>query len=52
MTRWKAHPLKCSGMPADPAPFSPVHSARKFCAWEIKGDERQLRSLGRGINAG
>ena len=32
MIRWKAEPLKCSGLPETPAPLSPVHSARKFSA--------------------
>lgn len=31
MTRWNAEPLKWSGLPEGPTPFSPVHSARKFC---------------------
>lgn len=32
ITLWNAHPLKCRGKPAMPAPFSPVQSARKFSA--------------------
>ena len=32
MTRWKLEPLKWSGLPEGPVPFSPVHSARKFSA--------------------
>jgi hypothetical protein len=34
MTRWKAEPLKWSGLPLPPMPFSPVHRARKFCRTE------------------
>lgn len=46
MTRWKVDPLKWSGLPEPPVPFSPVHRARKFSAvlgttsarsWERKG---------------
>mmetsp|Transcript_23780 Transcript_23780/g.39870 ORF Transcript_23780/g.39870 Transcript_23780/m.39870 type:complete len:200 (-) Transcript_23780:302-901(-) len=32
MTRWNLLPLKCSGLPILPSPFSPVHSALKFSA--------------------
>jgi hypothetical protein len=32
MMRWKPEPLKCSGTPLLPLPFSPVHSARKLAA--------------------
>ena len=32
MTRWKELPLKWSGLPDGPTPFSPVQSARKFSA--------------------
>ena len=34
ITRWKAEPLKCRGLPLPPMPFSPVHRARKFCGTE------------------
>jgi hypothetical protein len=30
MMRWKVEPLKCSGLPDWPVPFSPVHRALKF----------------------
>lgn len=32
MTRWKGLPRKCSGLPEEPTPRSPVTSARKFSA--------------------
>merc|ERR1719245_811089 len=32
ITRWKALPLKWSGLPDFPVPFSPVHKQRKFSA--------------------
>eukprot|EP00964_Phaeocystis_antarctica_P068549 scaffold41525_cov73-Phaeocystis_antarctica.AAC.2 len=32
MTRWKELPLKCSGLPSLPTPFSPVQRQRKFSA--------------------
>ncbi len=32
ITRWKLEPLKCSGLPSLPMPFSPVHRALKFSA--------------------
>ena len=37
MTRWKEEPLKWSGLPLWPMPFSPVHRARKFCRAEGRG---------------
>jgi len=30
--RWNDDPLKCSGFPDKPMPFSPVQRARKFSA--------------------
>ena len=30
MTRWNPDPLKCSGLPDCPIPFSPVHKHLKF----------------------
>ena len=44
MTRWKAEPLKCSGLPLPPMPFSPVHRARKFCAQRGRALSLRLQS--------
>eukprot|EP00929_Paragymnodinium_shiwhaense_P103025 TRINITY_DN662_c1_g1_i1.p2 TRINITY_DN662_c1_g1~~TRINITY_DN662_c1_g1_i1.p2 ORF type:complete len:102 (-),score=17.35 TRINITY_DN662_c1_g1_i1:25-330(-) len=43
ITRWKALPLKCRGLPERPMPFSPVHKARKFSA--VFGTTSSLSSM-------
>ena len=45
ITRWKAEPLKCRGLPLPPMPFSPVHRARKFCGAEKRGAQSGNSSL-------
>ena len=39
MTRWKAEPLKWSGLPDLPMPFSPVQRQRKFYAFAGESSE-------------
>jgi len=43
ITRWKADPLKWSGFPDLPTPFSPVQRARKFSA--VFGTTSALNSI-------
>jgi len=48
ITRWKVEPLKCSGLPERPVPFSPVHRQRKFCGKEQGAGRRFQGAAGTG----